>query len=307
MRKYLPKDFFRKPSPPTSLPYKVRTAGFIESSPHHATLGTYNDDAMITLFIDGKGYYSSSKEKFEILPGMLGLVLPDEEIGILFSDKDDPYEHYYCRFAGSEALKTARIIRKKMQKPFAQMEDWVNITEIFEKLLSYFKKFRPSDSPAASERISPADASLALLLSLLENCNKAQEEKLSRDDLVRYINERISYPVDLDKMSLYFNLSKEHLCRSGKKLLGETLYNYWYKAKMRWAMRLLEETDEKISEISLKCGYKDPFYFSRAFKAFSGKSPKHWRRVSKLHGLKSRSVFQGFPERFKIRIRKFMV
>ncbi len=267
MKKYLQTCFLRKPSPPTSLPYKVRIAGFIESSPHHATLGTYNEDAMITLFIGGRGQYSLTDEKIQISPGMLGIVLPEDRIGILSSDNNDPYEHYYCRFAGSEALRAARMIRKRMLKPFIEIEDWANLAETFEKLLSFFKKYKNHDSSV--EKILPADATLALLLSLIENSNKVENKILSEDDLVRYISERISYSVDLDKMSLYFNLSKEHLCRTGKKLLGETIYNYWYKAKMRWAMKLLKETDEKVSEISLKCGYKEPFYFSRAFKSFS--------------------------------------
>lgn len=284
MKKYYRKDFLRPPSLPTSLPYKVRVAGFMESSPYHATLGTYNNDAMITLFIGGRGQYALSKEIIQIFPGMMGIVLPDEEIGILSSDKNDPYEHYYCRFAGTEALKIAKMLRMQKPKPFFEISDWAQLSETFEKLLSLYKRYK--NRSGNIEKLYPVDAALALLLSLIEFPNGDEEQKLSTDDLIRYVSERISYPVDLYKMSLYFNLSKEHLCRIGKKLLGETIYNYWFKSKMRWALKLLNETDDSIADIALKCGYKDPFYFSRAFKSYYGASPRKIKKINSKSKIK---------------------
>ncbi|HOK04098.1 MAG TPA: AraC family transcriptional regulator [Victivallales bacterium] len=271
------KTFYRKPSPATSLPFKVRVCGKIEDSPHHATLGTYNKDAMVMVFISGKGYYVIGKNKFEISGGMLGLILPNEEIGILSSDPKFPYEHYYCRFAGHEAMKIAERIRIQMKANFIEFNGWSQLTEYFERLIGLSRKFKSSENEAVIERMTPTDSALAMLLSVIEFSGE-ENGTISSEDLLRYMMERISSPVDLNMMATHFNLSKEHLCRKAKKLLGDTLYNCWYKEKMNWAMKLLRETDDNIYSIALKCGYKDPLYFSKVFKSFTNKSPKEWRK-----------------------------
>jgi len=274
------KIFYRKPSPPTSLPFKVRVCGKIEDTPHHATLGTYNKDAMVMLFVSGKGQYRIGKKSFEISSGTLGLVLPNEEIGILSSDVKFPYEHYYCRFAGNEAMKIAERIRMQMKANFTEFQGWANLIEYFERVITLSLKFKKLKDEEITERMTPTDSALALLLSAIEFTGEKEEliSSISSEDLLRYMMERISSPVDLDKMAKYFNLSKEHLCRKAKKLLGSTLYNCWYREKMNWAMKLLRETDDNICSIALKCGYKDPLYFSKAFKSFTNKSPKEWRK-----------------------------
>ncbi len=269
-------DFSRPPSPPTPLPFKTRVAGFVENTPHHATLGTYNDDAMVTLFVGGAGQYRSGAAAIPVSAGMLGMVLPGGDVGILSSDKISPYEHYYCRFAGSEALKTAVRIRERMSADFAPIEDWPELVEAFERLVSFFRKYGTAGSK--SERTVPTDAALALLLSLIEHREGKPGRGLAAEDLARYMGERISSPVDLDRMAVHFDVSKEHLCRCGRRLLGDTLYGVWFRIKMQWAMRLLRETADPVADIALKCGYNDPFYFSRAFKSFAGESPRAWRR-----------------------------
>jgi AraC-like DNA-binding protein len=268
-------DFLRPPSPPTSLPFKLRTAGFVENSPHHATLGTYNEDAMLTLFISGRGQFKAKGALIAISAGTFGMVLPSGDVGMLSSDRHYPYEHYYCRFAGSEALKTAERIRAQMKADFIPFKDWPRLVEAFERVISLARKY--ADTLPIPEKMSPPDAALALLLSLVEHRENKHKKGLSADDMTRYISERISAPVDLEKMADHFNVSKEHLCRAGKTLLGDTLYRVWFGIKMQWAMRLLRETAESVGDVALKCGYKDQFYFSRTFKSFTGKSPRAWR------------------------------
>jgi AraC-type DNA-binding domain-containing proteins len=269
-------DYFRPPSPPTRLPFRIRAAGLTINSPYHSTLGTYNEDAMLTLFVDGSGSYRCGKTIVIVSRGMLGLVLPGKDTGILMSNPDDPYEHFYCRFAGAEALKSATRIQTLMGgASFIRYPAWHIAAEAFRQLVSAPSHTGSSVSP--EEKMSPADGMLAYLLAIIENSYGKKEGRIGAEKLEKYMMERISKPANLDEMAAAFGISKEHLCRCAKKLTGETVHGRWLSIKMDWARKLLQEESISVAEAGRRVGYKNPFYFSKAFKAFHGASPSEWR------------------------------
>ncbi len=272
--------YIRSPSPPTSLPFKVRAAGRTVNSPYHSTLGTYNEDAMLTLVVDGSGSYRCGRVCGEVSRGMLGLVLPGREVGILMSDPNDPYDHFYCRFAGSEAMKSASRIKELMGgASFIRFEAWHIAAEAFLQLVS--APLRTGPGIPGKEKMSPADGMLAYLLALIESSYEKKEERISAEKFEKYMMERISSPVNLDEMAAAFGISKEHLCRCARKLTGETVHGRWLRLKMDWARKLLQEGSISVAEAGRRVGYKDPFYFSKAFKAFHSASPSEWRLSQK--------------------------
>jgi AraC family transcriptional regulator of arabinose operon len=44
------------------------------------------------------------------------------------------------------------------------------------------------------------------------------------------------------------------------------------------AQDLLVSTGKRVAEIARLVGYTDPFYFSTRFRAFTGQSPRQYRR-----------------------------
>ena len=50
--------------------------------------------------------------------------------------------------------------------------------------------------------------------------------------------------------------------------------------RMQLASELLEHSKEPVEEIAFRCGYNDPFTFSRAFKRVMGHSPARHRSGS---------------------------
>jgi len=59
---------------------------------------------------------------------------------------------------------------------------------------------------------------------------------------------------------------------------GITTMNYIRILRLELAQKMLEETPESISNISLKCGFSDTHYFSNCFKKHFGISPSEFRQ-----------------------------
>jgi AraC-like DNA-binding protein len=50
---------------------------------------------------------------------------------------------------------------------------------------------------------------------------------------------------------------------------------------MRWAKKLLKNTEDSITDIAKNCGYDSVYYFSRAFRIHEGVSPSEYRNSHK--------------------------
>lgn len=262
-------------SPETALPFKVRNRGRVRRVRYHSTRGTHHGDAMLTLVVGGTGYYRRHRHSQTVRAGMLGLVLPGHDPGILLADRHDPYDHFYCRFAGTEALRAAgRIVGPDRDEPFTRRADWQELADVFHRMM----RSKGASADTRPERMTPVDAVLAELLALLEWPRAAAtSQRITRSRLVRYMEEHISEAPDLGRMASFFAVSKSHLCRTAKPMLDGTIHRHWVAMRMAWARTLLEDDAFSVADVGRLVGYKDPFYFSKAFKQETGQSPRAWR------------------------------
>lgn len=275
--------FSRPPFEPTRMPYRVHTYGRVADSARHATMGTYNNDAMLTVFLRGTGYYRRQDAVQTITGGMVGIVLPGPEVGILLSDENDAYEHVFCRFAGALALATAkRILQARGGENFSPCPFWLEVAQPLIAMLGNRLPLQAEDRVYA-DRTRPCDAMLAQALAILD-CPSGPEPGLTARAVASFIAERLSMPTDLDVMAGFFGVTKEYLCRRVKALTGRTPLELWRDAKIRWAKTLLEHARLDVWETARRVGFDDPYYFSRVFKRCTGHSPSHFLALARKAG-----------------------
>lgn len=70
--------------------------------------------------------------------------------------------------------------------------------------------------------------------------------------------------------------SAHYLCRIFKEVTNYTPINYLIKIRLDIAIDLLKNSDYTVSEIAEMVGFSDVYYFSRLFKKWMGKSPRHF-------------------------------
>ena len=81
----------------------------------------------------------------------------------------------------------------------------------------------------------------------------------------------------VDDLCQSVGMSKATLYRKLKALTGQSTNEFMQTTRLKYAARMLSQTDKPVSEIAYEVGFSDPYYFSRAFKKLFGVSPKQWR------------------------------
>ncbi len=101
--------------------------------------------------------------------------------------------------------------------------------------------------------------------------------------LQNYLQENYHREISLRELGDRFGFTQEYLGKIFKKYTGETLSKYLTKLRMNEAKRLLLNNPEmSIQSIGEMVGYKDDFYFSRAFKNYTGIQPSKFRKQMSL-------------------------
>jgi len=266
----------RPPPPPTALPFRVRTLGRVRDQPYHSTPGTHHDDAMLTLLLGGRGRYLWPGGSVAVAAGMIGLVLPGPEPGVLMAEPDEPYDHVYCRFAGDEALRMAeRIAAAQRGARFFAHPAWEALSAVLLRTLARGEVRAVADAG----RMDRADAVLAEALTLLESppSEPAAPAPPSAAQLLAYLHDRVAEPTDLAAMAQHFGYSKSHLCRLGRAALGTTIQRAWEDARMERARVLLTQRSLPVAEVARRTGYADPAYFANVFRRRLGLTPSAYR------------------------------
>ena len=136
----------------------------------------------------------------------------------------------------------------------------------------------------------PEKGVLALMELLLAQRRKIlqaeQEGRLSHyvpretaDRISDYFRNNFNKPISLKSVAAEFGMSEETIRRIFHRSYGEiTPGKLISRLRMQFAVEMLEHTEEPISRIAEKCGYSDPFVFSRAFKRQTGASPQKHRK-----------------------------
>ncbi len=82
---------------------------------------------------------------------------------------------------------------------------------------------------------------------------------------------------DISQMSQDLSVSKSMLFQKVKACTGKTPILYLRHLRLEEGRKLLQTTDQNISEIAYSIGFKDPNYFTRVFTKEYGVSPKRMR------------------------------
>ena len=96
-------------------------------------------------------------------------------------------------------------------------------------------------------------------------------------DVIHYLHDNYAEPIDLATLSERFFVSPFYLSREFKKHTGATIIGYVNGLRVGRAERLLQETEDPVSQISAAVGFANVTHFNRVFRARTEMSPSQFR------------------------------
>jgi len=96
--------------------------------------------------------------------------------------------------------------------------------------------------------------------------------------LINWIENNLSEPINLTKLSEISGLSPKYLCRIFKEYTSKTLIQYINELRIENACYELAVNNKNITEASYQSGFDDLSYFCKLFKRLKGITPKEYKR-----------------------------
>lgn len=150
--------------------------------------------------------------------------------------------------------------------------------------ISLFEEiFRTLDHSFAMENIRYAMVTFQHYLASLRYLQQYRDAASDSDSqdvvgvITHYLEENIERHLTLKDICEYIGLSTSRLSCIFRQKIGYSPIDYFILMKTKKACELLDNTEMKINQISLKLGFSDQYYFSRQFSRIMGMSPTSYR------------------------------
>jgi two-component system response regulator YesN len=118
---------------------------------------------------------------------------------------------------------------------------------------------------------------IATKQNMLIKKDASQYREKRMDKALQYIQEHFAEDIKLEDVARRAGFNASYFATLFHETEGCTFKRYLTFIRLQEALRLFNETTLNISEITFKCGFDDPYYFSRLFKQYTGYSPRQFR------------------------------
>lgn len=223
----------------------------------------------INLVSAGRGILHTRNGEYLLQPGVMFFTFPQQEYRV---ESTEDLHFMYVSFLGIRA--NALMERLGLRSNYAVFPDCGALLPTWKQALHVSE---PENLDLITEGL--------LLYSLAHLCNTAKESKskeASTEIILKvklYLEEHFSdQDLTLQAVATKFGYNHKYLSLKFKKTLSIGFNDYLGDLRIQHARKLIREGMQNVAEISRRCGYNDPFYFSRLFRGKTGLSPKQYMR-----------------------------
>lgn len=219
------------------------------------------------LVYKGKATLCVGGVKYALIPGTLFITFPYQQYRL--TDYEE-CTYLYISFDGSGA--EALLRQFGISKDRMVFKRFSHITDFW---MTSIRRANPGNMLVLTESV------LLHTLSYMEQNEqkKAYHANPKMDSVVQYIHNNYMDPeLSIVKLADIFGFSRKYLSAVFSQNMGVNFTEYLAKLRVEKAAELLEQEHLPIAEVARKCGFSDPFYFSKVFKRFTAVSPSKYER-----------------------------
>ena len=153
----------------------------------------------------------------------------------------------------------------------------IQLSELFKKVFDAFKR---DEKTAAMEVCAYITLLFSYLLknSLVDAHRTNNKETEFCSNVIDYIKKHYMENITSKQAADACFLNHSYFCRKFKENFGVKFSSYLNIHRISEARKRFEENVETITDISVRCGFETPAYFSRCFKEFVGVSPQEYKK-----------------------------
>lgn len=126
---------------------------------------------------------------------------------------------------------------------------------------------------------------------MIDYAGRVQQLKYNTDEnnglfqiCANYVSLNIYNPIRVEELAKETGYTRAYLCSQFKKQTGITLSQYILQEKILESQRMLQFTDDSLSEIAAQFSFSSQSHFQSAFKKVTGETPYAFRqRTQKKH------------------------
>ncbi|WP_270420778.1 helix-turn-helix transcriptional regulator [Acidaminococcus massiliensis] len=96
--------------------------------------------------------------------------------------------------------------------------------------------------------------------------------------ILSYLTAHYGEKITLAQIAAYASYTESECCRIFKRFTGESIFAYLRELRLEQSVRLLDSTDQSISEIGENCGFRSPSYYIEAFRQQFHCTPFQYRK-----------------------------
>jgi AraC-like DNA-binding protein len=257
----------------------------------------------VELVIEGNGYILHEGEKLELKKGRMFFRYPGMSIeptcnyhsyyvtfDIVYENSNFPRYNIFKNVGESRAFESEKPKAKEIEQPFIFFDfpfymDVIKFAE-FEECFSsmyneyvYVRKESPFLMKLYLMRLL-GQAFIELSVLRWEN-NSSKTNQLSFNKIMRvkdYIDKNICCKFKLEEMAELAELSASCFCRTFKKIMNESPFEYINRNKINKSKKMLIETNLPLKTIVYDCGFENYAYFCTLFKKLEGTSPITYKK-----------------------------
>ena len=226
--------------------------GYEQCAPCHRFGPAVRQYVLLHCVERGRGVFYRAGKEYPVGAGQVFRILPGETT-TYEADRDDPWVYRWLAFDGS------------LSERFAELPPVFSVGERVSRL------FELEQSEAGECRVA---ANLFLLYSeLFESGMDGDYVRRVRD----YLRATYMQSVSISELARHIGLDRRYLTRIFHERMGESIQSYLIRLRMEAAREDLLR-GYSVGETAERCGYSDPFLFSKMFKRRVGLSPREWKK-----------------------------
>ncbi len=230
-------------------------------------------DYQLVLLHSGSCAVRVDRAQHELRPGTVALFLPGHHERFTFDPQTETH-HTWCSV--QPAFLPATLRRELQRAPAGGLP----CSETFQRILSAAYLLRAVQSPVAARVVD--SLALALFAEFLDMARHATVSVERRDEAVaralRHMEDHLDTEECLHGAQRAAGCSVNALLYKFRSALGTTPARHLWRLRTEKGLALLAETGWTVAEIAERCGFKNPFHFSRSIRKHHGHAPRELRR-----------------------------